>query len=317
MAAPQQLGVSQASGGFANSFLGSIAGSAVNTLAGGLLGEFFADAANERSKDMQKWQWDNFLSPKAQARALGDAGINPAVAFGQGAISHTLQPNAQSVPVSPVDVGLSGQDLAASVLALAQAKKVGAEEEGQILENKLLSDTYEEKVREIGLANKWTEEQTAKVTQEIGLMVGQFNNLQKQTEKLESEKKLTDKEVSWFDRHMSAEVEYIKSTSDYNKALKDLTDSQKKLLDDTMDDLKKITNLNRQQLEKIVGLLDKYGDAQAIVGMLSQVVGSASDLIGSIANFKNVGKVVETITGSTTQKSDGSWSTTNTRTTRK
>ena len=266
-------------------------------------------------KDLMDYQWKNYNSPAAQAKSLAEVGLNPAVAYGQGMIRGG-SPSGSAPQVAQGSVGISADSLSNSILALSQSENTSEDSKAKSLANQLFADTYKEQVEAIGLNNNWTKEQTAKVQQEIGLMVGQFNECQQRIENLKSEQKYTDKSVQWFDRHMSAEINHLTASAEYQSALKGLTDSQKQLLDDTLEDLKRLTTYQADQMEKIVGLLDKYGDAQAIVGMLSQVVGSASDLIRTITNFKNAGKVVETITGSTTQKSDGSWTTTNSKTTR-
>ena len=300
--------------------------------AGGLINSvsslFSSENAFQHQKDLMDYQaqiqdkqFNKYSSPQAQVRNLAAAGINPAVAMGNQSPVFSSIPNGpspSSVQAPQFGIGTTSlTDLANYMLAKANAQKAGVETEGTQLDNEVKRRTMDDRVKQIGLQNHWTEEQTAKVTQEIGLMCGQFQEIQQRIENMRSEKNLTDKKVDWYERTISAEIADLQASAEYKKAVADLTDSQKQLLDDTMEDLKKITNLNAQQMEKVVSLLDKYGDAQAIVGMLSQLVGSASDLIGSIASFKNIGKTVETITGSTTQKSDGSWSTTNTRTTRK
>lgn len=265
-------------------------------------------------KQLMDYSWNKYNSPKAQAKAYSDAGFNPAVAFGQGGMSAPIAPNVKTPDLAQGQVGISSDSLSNAILALTQSENTSEDTKAKQLGNQLFADTYKEQVEAIGLQNKWTQEQTSKISQEIGLMVGQFNECQQRIENLKSEQQLTDKSVAWFDRHMSAEIQHITASAEYQSALKGLTESQKQLLDDTLEDLKRLTTYQADQMQKIVGLLDKYGDAQAIVGMLSQVVGSASDLIGTITNFKNAGKVVETITGSNTQKSDGSWTTTNSRT---
>ena len=291
-------------------------------------GAALSDLTNQTNKknaqfsvDLQKqlmdYSWNKYNSPAAQAKAYADAGFNPAVAFGEGGMSAPIAPNVKTPELAHGQVGISSDSLSIAILALTQSENTSEDTKAKQLGNQLFADTYKEQVEAIGLQNKWTKEQTAHLTQEIGLMVGQFNECQQRIDNLKTEQKFTQKSVDWFDRHMSAEIQHLTASAEYQSSLKGLTDSQKQLLDDTLEDLKRLTTYQADQLQKIVGLLDKYGDAQAIVGMLSQVVGSASDLIGTITNFKNAGKVVETITGSTTQKSDGSWSTTNSRTTRK
>ena len=48
--------------------------------------------------------------------------------------------------------------------------------------------------------------------------------------------------------------------------------------------------------DTVRALLDKYGDAQAIVGMISQVVSSASDFIGNFVTPTKVTKVIKDVT---------------------
>lgn len=250
----------------------------------------------EYSLDLQKrlmdYEWKNFNSPKAQAQSLAEAGVNPAVAFGQGGFGRGVSPSGSAPELAQSDIGLSGQDFANTILALSQAKKAGSESAGVELDNIVKKNTLDEQIKSVALANHWTSEQTAKVTQEIGLMSGQFQQIQQNIENMRSEKLLTDKKVQWFGRHMAAEIAHLKSQKEYNEALKGLTDSQKELLDHTMDDLQNIAFYQSEQLQKIVGLLDKYGDAQAIVGMISQLVSSASDLLG---NFYSPTKIVKSI----------------------
>lgn len=269
-------------------------------LGGGAALNSWANSQNrenaEYSLDMQKrlmnYEWQNFNSPKAQAKSLAEAGINPAVAFGQGGFGRGVSPSGSAPELAQSDIGLSGQDFANTILALSQAKKAGSESAGLELDNIVKKNTLDEQIKSVALANHWTAEQTAKVTQEIGLMSGQFQQIQQNIENMRSEKQLTDKKVSWFDRHMSAEINHLKSQADYNEAIKGLSESQKQLLDETMESLKNIAFYQSEQLQKIVGLLDKYGDVQAIVGMISQVVSSASDLLG---NFYSPTKIVKSI----------------------
>ena len=47
----------------------------------------------DASKDLMKFEWDNFKSPKAQVSALAAAGLNPAVALGQGGSGFSATPS--------------------------------------------------------------------------------------------------------------------------------------------------------------------------------------------------------------------------------
>ena len=233
------------------------------------------------AKDLMSYEWQNFQSPKAQVRALSAAGISPSVAFSSGGVGQFATPKPTMPTDSPFFV--SGVDqFANAVSAIAQAKKAGAETIGKQLENKVLESSLQDRIEEVGIRNNWTKEQTSKTTQEFALISGQCNEMQQRIDNMRSEKALTDKQINNFDRRMSAEIENLRSSAEYHKAMAGLTESQKELFDSTMDNMKSIVYWQEQQLEKLVGLLGKYGDAQAVVGMISQVVGAASDIIGSI-----------------------------------
>ena len=80
------------------------------------------------------------------------------------------------------------------------------------------------------------------------------------------------------------EIDHLKSSADYQKrAIAGLTDSQKELLM-LMEDRRIVTYWQSQQIQRpLLNLMGKYGDAQAVVGMISQVKGSATDILGALS----------------------------------
>lgn len=73
------------------------------------------------SKDLMRYQWDNFMSPAAQVREMAKAGLNPAAMFGdgKGAFASPSVAMPSSIPVQ-----LGGVDTLANYLvAKSQAKK--------------------------------------------------------------------------------------------------------------------------------------------------------------------------------------------------
>lgn len=245
---------------------------------------------SEMEKGLMDYEWQNYKSPQAQVHALTQAGLNPAAFFGGGAGS-VATPSHSAVSDSPLMV--DGVDVPRLLLTeseilknTADAKKAGSEAEGRDIENRLATDTYKDRVEEIALRNKWTKEQTSKTIQEVGLLCATFNETQQKIENLRSEKKLTDKQVDWYNRHMKAEIEHLRSSAEYQRAIAGLTDSQKTLFDRTMDDMAHITSLNRSQMDKVVELLNKYGDAKEIIGMITDVVDAGSNLVGSITSLR-------------------------------
>lgn len=242
----------------------------------------------EHAKDLMKYQWENFQSPQAQVRALAAAGLNPAVALGHGGIGFSASPSVNMPSSTPPQIG-GVQDIASFVKAMAEAKKAGLESTAQEMQNDLTRQTFGELVRKVGLENKWKESDIIKMDNEVSKLVADVHQIEKNV-------LLNDKQIKWFDRIQSAQVEDLKQSAAYHEALSKLTDEQKNLLDSTMEDLKNYAHYNTEQLQKMVELLGKYGDAQAIVGMISQVVSSASDLIGNFVPAKQIKHVVENVT---------------------
>ena len=89
----------------------------------------------EASKELMNYQWDKFQSPRAQVNSLASAGINPAVALGQGGSGFTATPSAAMPSSVPPQIG-GIQDIAGFVKAMAEAKKAGLESVGQELQKK-------------------------------------------------------------------------------------------------------------------------------------------------------------------------------------
>ena len=263
-------------------------GSVGSSFLSGILNYASMAKQNEYAKDLMRYQWENFASPRAQAQAMAAAGINPAVAFGQGGSGFTATPSPTMPSSSPPSMA-GMMDIAGFVKAMAEAKKAGLESTAQEMQNQITSATMADAIKAVGLKNSWTESEITKIDQEVSKMTGELNLMHTQAE-------LNQKQIEWFDKVQTAEINKLKASAAYENAMAGLSGSQKKLLDDTLEDLKKYANYNQQYLEKMVALLDKYGDAQAIVGMISQVVSSASDFIGNFVTPTKVTKVIKDAT---------------------
>ena len=113
-----QIGSSIASG--LSSTLGGLPGAAINFG----LNTLMQNQQVKQSKDLMKYQWDNFMSPKAQVASMAAAGLNPAVTLG----GHGSFASPQSVmPSSNAPIQVDGvSDMLSS---LTQLKKVDKENE--------------------------------------------------------------------------------------------------------------------------------------------------------------------------------------------
>lgn len=240
---------------------------------------------------VENWNREaNYNSPYETMKRLREGGLNPNLFYGNGAqnlaspgISSPSSPGSPMAQVVPMSNPIA--EAAGAAQALSLAKKAGSETIAQEIENQYLSKTLADRVAAVGKQNNWTDEQIAHLSQSISKMVGEMNVMNKDVE-------LTDKKIKWFDRQVSAEIADLKASVQYKEAVAKMTDKQRELMEATFDDLKSITNWNAQFLENTVQLLDKYGDAQAIIGMISQVVGSVTDIASLFIPSKQVGNVI-------------------------
>lgn len=259
--------------------------------------------------DQQFNMWKNqfavenaYNSPSSQIGRLMQAGINPAYGnavtngvSNMGASSVAPPPNISGSPlggsVSPIGLpqGMSGstlRDIGSFMDDLSKIDLRGAQKLGQDIQNEFDQKTLDARIEKIALDNKWTEEQTSLVKQQFAEMTAK---LQKWNKELE----LTDKQIAWFDKEMKAKIDEIVSSAEYNRAIAGYTDEQKRLLTSMFKDLVDYQNYNTQYMGKVVNLLEKYGDAEAIVGMLSQIVNSATNIIDLFVPSKSIVKHVK------------------------
>lgn len=227
----------------------------------------------------------NYNTPENIKQRLLDAGLNPDMMYNSGAVGANATPTpSHGTPGSsmaqtvPYDFSQSVSDAVQAVQGIALSKKYGVESVGQQIQNEFDRKTLDERVRGIGVQNKWTEEQTAKIGEEIATMAGQRNMMQAQIDQLRKSNELTDKEISWYDRRMRAEIKSLVSSAEYQDALKSLTDSERELLEKNMENLVSLTGYQSEMLSQSLTLLKRYGDAQAVVGMLGQLISSATDV---------------------------------------
>ena len=160
--------------------LAAAGGSILNTALSQETSKRNFDYQLSQQKQLMDYEWKHFNSPAAQAKGLAEAGLNPAVVFGQGSISQAASPNASLPSWSPVDVGLSGSDLSQAILALSQAKKVGAETIGQDIENEINQRTMLERIKSIGKQNNYTDSQIELLQRQCGNIEGQNSKLQEE-----------------------------------------------------------------------------------------------------------------------------------------
>lgn len=245
-----------------------------------------AEKAFSRQKDLmalqqqyavENWQREtNYNSPKEQMARLRAAGLNPNLVYGDGvdgmvspAISSPTAPSAPMPAVGMPSFGSTAAEVAQIVSAMASAKKVGSETIAQNLENKYLSDTLQERINSIALQNKWTKEQTSKVSEETAVLNQSYANLvadanlkhldaQEKRARLAKLEDFLDAELqSYKDKHNMSAFEY----------------KQAQLM---ADDVRRKLKTEADFLELTYDIESNYKDTERRLGILGTVIGLAA-----------------------------------------
>lgn len=288
--------------------VGSLAGSAMNNSASASA----ADTAFGRQKELMALQqqyavdnWNrevNYNSPKEQMKRLKEAGLNPNLVYGNGAsglqagpIAAPTAPSAPMQVTAPGNFGSAVSDAVNAAVGIAQAKKAKSETIAQNIENEYLTKTLKDRVRAVGLANDWTEQDMRKMDQEIANYSNQWSLWQNQIDQMRKNNQLTDKQISWYDRHMSAEIADLKASKEYKTAMSKLTDQEREQAEQLFDSMKRISEAQAGLAEKALDIAKTYGDAQAIIGMVTQIVSSGSQLLGVLLKKTPAGMVINNL----------------------
>lgn len=243
--------------------IGSVGSSILN----GVLNRSSMKDQAEVSKELMKYQWDNFQSPLAQVRALGAAGINPAVALGQGGSGFTATPSAAMPTSVPPQIG-GITDIANFVKALAEAKKANLEGVGKQLENDFNAQTLTNRVKAVALDNSWKQSNILKVDQEISKIVADINVLQH------------DATIRQIDAEQHKEL--IEQTINSYVAANNLNNQQAKEIKELLPE--KLNQLKNQNIIQGVeaDIQSDYGGTIKSLGVLGQVLNVISNLIKAL-----------------------------------
>ena len=219
---------------------------------------------NEMGKNNAEWQWNRFYSPKAQVSNLAEAGINPAVAFGnQSPVMTTggqmTMPDVPALGIGTTALAEIGQYINAKATAAkteretgkvdAETKKLLSELDAQNLQNDLVRQFGNQKWT-FDVAQAYENVLLARKTNDIKEQEKAINEYHKTTSFIESqlkgsELKAFNKRLSNLDTEIKLEnklqserinTEKSQQTSNYasakaSSAQADLTSSQKKYQD--------------------------------------------------------------------------------------
>ena len=207
---------------------------------------------------------NRYNSPLNQVKRMGSAGLAPqSLAGGAGAGGSSSMGASGSVAppvlsgsplggsVSPIGLpqGMStnGSTLASIgsfIRDLAQARLMGSQKTAQDLENTINEKVIDDKVKAVGLKNKYTEEQISLMQQQFAEITGRMNVMRKDVE-------LTDKQIKWFDSEMSAKIGELQASKEYHEALSKYTDKERELLEACFDDLKNYQMYSTQSIQRL------------------------------------------------------------------
>lgn len=213
-------------------------------------------------KDLLNYQWEKFDSPKAQLDSYAAAGINPAVALGQGAM-RGASPSANAPQVAQVNQ--SATDTANNILALSEAKKAGSETAGVELNNEILKGSLADRIKEVALNNKWKQEDITRIENVIGNIQGQNSKLQVEIDNLRKEGKTLDFENDNWKTKFNAEMRKYADEHNINaQEFKQMQDQAPYILGKLKSE-DKILNLESE-------IQGSYAETNAKLGVVGKVI---------------------------------------------
>lgn len=242
--------------------LAAAGGAAMNSIANSQ-NKSNAQYSMNLQKDLLNYQWEKFDSPKAQLDSYAAAGINPAVALGQGAM-RGASPTANAPQVAQVTQ--SATDTANNILALSEAKKAGSETAGIELNNEILKGSLADRIKEVALNNKWKLEDITRIENVIGNIQGQNSKLQVEIDNLRKEGKTLDFENDNWITKFNAEMR--KYADEHNISAQEF----------------------KQMQEQAPYILGKLKSEDKILNLESEIQGSYAE---TNAKLGVIGKVIE------------------------
>lgn len=248
-----------------------------------------AEKAFSRQKDLMALQqqyavenWlreTNYNSPKEQMARFRAAGLNPNLVYGDGvagmvspAISSPTAPSAPMPAVGMPSFGSTAAEVSQIVSAMASAKKVGSETIAQNLENKYLSETLNERINSVALQNKWTKEQTSKVTEETAVLNQSYANLvaDANLKHLDAQEKRL--RLAKLEDFLDAELQAYKDK--HNMSAFEFKQAQL-----MADDVRRQLKADADILELTYNIESSYKETERRLGMLGTIIGMIAHFV--------------------------------------
>lgn len=187
----------------------SAASSLLNGSMNSIFNQMNMDYQNGINKDLMNYQWEHFSSPKAQVRALADAGISPAHAFGSGGTGAFATPQASGVTAPSPQIG--GVDFMDSLLKDTQRKQMTSEKEN------IDVDTESKRIENITKLR----ENLAKIDK----ILSDTNLSRSQRSKIEREREQIEIDIQTLDKRNKQEIALKQSEQTLNEKKAALTDA--------------------------------------------------------------------------------------------
>lgn len=321
---------------------GSLAGSALT----GILSSHAADKSFARTKELmalqqqyslENWNRENaYNTPAAQMARLKAAGLNPNLVYGSGSagvsgVAGSIPtPQSAVAPVSSVpDFSSAVGDAVNAAVGIAQAKKSGAEEVGQRLQNLFDEKTLDSRIDSVAKQNSWTDADTNRLkaqTKELYANVDLINQnivnaiksgelTDQEIEHLKKQNILVDAqtqgqllsneksqlEINWYPIIADSQVKQALAAANRDNAAAALSAGQLRQLEQTLPlILEGMSTENGQKSLQLV-LDKKFGAAERVMGLVKTGVSAACEVLGQFLPAKSatkiLGKTVEFFAG--------------------
>lgn len=232
------------------------------------------------------WQRDaNYNDPRSQMSRLKAAGLNPNLVYGNGVQGMTDPSTPMSAAgaapmavTTPGNLGAAVSDAVNAAVGIQQAKKAKSETIANDIENQYNLSVLGERIKAVGLANKWTEAQIKQAKEQTALLAQEYNKVTAEINVMSTNREVFDK--TWKER-------FEKEMREYDDKHK-LSQEEWKRLRDTYDSFVELSKNNADKskwdalLQKFVYDSDNdFKNFERSLGIFGAMIKIASKLLSS------------------------------------
>lgn len=245
---------------------------------------------SQQSRDWQEMMYNKYESPQALMQQFRDAGLNPALMYGDASPSPSFSSDQASVGLGSAqhgNISLSDSLLVAQARNLnADSKKKESEIpliQQEIENSKAKGDEIRQNVELLKENRLVKHEEFNRLLNENNFFVETWAN---RSDLIGADAAKARLEVKTFKERFENEMKNLEQSTYMLYTQGQLNDEQKKQVIEVTKNLQESFRIISKQAD----ILERYGDAEQVVGLITQSLNAINGTLGSIVDIVTAGK---------------------------